>query len=151
MRNLINARATFETTQTWKTIHTIHATIHSNKANMKGWLWRPNDIRGPSGPKVPWHLSYRWEKNPSRKLVPTGDRNQARCVIGAHATACSTSLIIIIIIREFCLRTSPSLQSQICSSAEGRSSTVNSGNKAAILPGMNRCSSFPLLSAPHSL
>ena len=22
-------------------------TIHANKTNMKGWLWRPNDIRGP--------------------------------------------------------------------------------------------------------
>ena len=27
-------------------IHTIHTHIHSNKTNMKGWLWRPNDIRG---------------------------------------------------------------------------------------------------------
>ena len=37
-----------------------------------------------------------------------------------------------------------------CSSAEGMSSTTNSGTKAAVLLGMNRCSSFPLLSAPHS-
>ena len=37
-------RATSETTRTWKTIHTIHATIHSTKVNMKGWLWWPNDI-----------------------------------------------------------------------------------------------------------
>ena len=37
------------------------------------------------------------------------------------------------------------------SSAEGRSSTANSGTKVAVLPGMNRCGSFPLLSAPRSL
>ena len=40
-------RATSKTIQTRKTIHTIHAPIHSNKANMKGCLRRPNDIRGP--------------------------------------------------------------------------------------------------------
>ena len=31
-----------------------------------------------------------------------------------------------------------------------RSSIANSGTKAAVLLGMNRCGSFPLLSAPHS-
>ena len=40
----------------------IHALIYSNKANMKGWLWRSNDIRGTSGHKSSWHLSYRWGK-----------------------------------------------------------------------------------------
>ena len=39
----------------------------------------------------------------------------------------------------------------VCSSAEGRSSTTNSGTKAAVLLGMNRCGSFPFLSAYHSL
>ena len=34
---------------------------------------------------------------------------------------------------------------------KGRSSTANSGTQAAVLLGMDRCSSFPLLSAPHSL
>ena len=34
---------------------------------------------------------------------------------------------------------------------EGRSSTLNSGTKVSILLGMNRCNSFPLLSAPYSL
>ena len=79
-------------------------------------------------------------------------------------------IIIIIIIKVFCPRSGPSLQTQEprlqfylrqvfhhnlrkqgCSSAEGRSSNTNSKTKAAILPGMNRCGSFPLLSAPHSL
>ena len=32
---------------------------------------------------------------------------------------------------------------------KGRSSTANSGTKVAVLLGMNRCGSFPLLSAPH--
>ena len=34
---------------------------------------------------------------------------------------------------------------------KGRTSMVNSGTKVAVLLGMNRCDSFPLLSAPHSL
>ena len=34
---------------------------------------------------------------------------------------------------------------------KGRSSTENSGTKVALLLGMNRCGSIPLLSAPHSL
>ena len=33
---------------------------------------------------------------------------------------------------------------------KGRSSTANSGTQAAVLLGMDRCGSFPLLSAPHS-
>ena len=48
------------------------------------------------GPKVPWHLSYRWGKTPNktspRKPVPTGDRTRARCVTSAHATTCSTAV-----------------------------------------------------------
>ena len=42
-------------------------------------------------------------------------------------------------------------RNQGCSSAEGRSFTVNSGTNVAILPGINWCGSFPLLSAPYSL
>ena len=38
-----------------------------------------------------------------------------------------------------------------CSSAEGRFSTANSGTKAAVLQGLNRCGSIPLLSASHYL
>ena len=32
---------------------------------MKGWLWQPNDIRGPCGPKASW----------PKKLVSTGESN----------------------------------------------------------------------------
>ena len=42
-------------------------------------------------------------------------------------------------------------RNQAYSSAEGRSSTANTGTKAAVLPGMIWCGSFPLLSAPHTL
>ena len=35
--------------------------------------------------------------------------------------------------------------------SKGRSFTANSGTKVAVLLGIIRCSSFPLLSAPHSL
>ena len=74
---------------------THHSLIHSNKANMKWWLWRPNDIRETRGPKASWHLSDRWGKNRKtspKKLVPNGNRSRARCVTGAHATACSTAV-----------------------------------------------------------
>ena len=50
-------------------IQTIHTPIHVNKVNMKGWLWRPNDIQGPCRPKASWHLSYRWGKS-SKKPHP---------------------------------------------------------------------------------
>ena len=96
MRDHFNAGATSETAQTWKKIHTRHILIHSNKANMKWWLWRPNDIRSPCGPKVFWHSFYSWgntpKKNSSRKPVPTGDRTRARCLTVAHATPCSTAV-----------------------------------------------------------
>ena len=61
-----NAGATSETAQTWKTIHTNHTLSNPNKADMEWWLRRPNDIRGPCGPKVSWRLSYRWGKTPKK-------------------------------------------------------------------------------------
>ena len=59
-----NAWATSETAQSRKIIHTKHTLRHPNKANIEWWIRRPNDIRGPWGPKVSWHLSYRWGKTP---------------------------------------------------------------------------------------
>ena len=64
----LNAGATSETTQTWKTIHTIHTPIHSNKANMKGWLWRQNDILGPVVLKLP-DICLTSEGNPEKTLI----------------------------------------------------------------------------------
>ena len=60
-----DAGAESEIAQTWKTIHIKHTPIHTNKANMEWWLRRPNDL-GPCGPKVSWHLSYRWGKAPKK-------------------------------------------------------------------------------------
>ena len=48
-----------------------HHPIQSNKANMKGWLWWPNDIRGYCGPRAFWHLSYRWGKTPKNLTQET--------------------------------------------------------------------------------
>ena len=95
MRNRLNAGATSEITRIWK-IHTIHSPIHSNKANMKWWLWRPNDILGPGGPKASWHLSYRWgrisKKPHPGNLSRPGIEPGFPCGTGAHATACPTAV-----------------------------------------------------------
>ena len=92
----VQCRAHLRDNSNIKEIYISHAPNHSNKANMKGWLWRPNDIRGPYGPKASWHLSYRWgkipKKNSSGKPAPIGDRKWVHCVTGAHATACSTAV-----------------------------------------------------------
>ena len=42
------------------------------------WLWWPNDIRGPLGPKVPWHLCYRrgkTRKNLAQETCPDRGSN----------------------------------------------------------------------------
>ena len=66
MSDQLNAGVTSETAQTWKTIHTKHTLSHPYKAKMEWWWRRPNDIRGPCGPKVSWHLSFRWGKKPEK-------------------------------------------------------------------------------------
>ena len=71
MSDQLDAGATSETALTWKTIHTSHSPIHSKKANVKGWLWRLNYIRGPYGPKASWHSSYRWGKTPKNLTQET--------------------------------------------------------------------------------
>ena len=92
----LNAGATFKTTRTWKMIHSINVTIHSNKANMKGWIPRPNDIRGPLWTlKLP-DICLTDEEKPQetspRILLSTGDRTMAHCVTGAQTTACSIAV-----------------------------------------------------------
>ena len=69
MRDQLNAGPRPRQHERERLIHTIHIDIHANKVNMKGWLWQPNDIRGPCGPKASWHLSYRWW-NTSKKPHP---------------------------------------------------------------------------------
>ena len=67
-----------------------------DSTNMKDNTHQAHDIRGPCGPKIFWHLSYRWGKTPKktshRKLVLNEDRTRVRCVTAAHATACSTAV-----------------------------------------------------------
>ena len=99
LRGQLNAEATSETARTWKTIHIICTPIHSNKANMKGWLWRRKedydgqmifvDLVGLKLPDICLTGEEKPEKTSPRKLVPTGDRTRARCVTGAHSTSCS--------------------------------------------------------------
>ena len=52
-----------------------------------------------------------------------------------------------ILLRVFCPRTG----TKVAVLLKGRSSTANAGTKVAVLLGISRCGSFPLLSAPHSL
>ena len=54
MRDQLNTGATSEITWIWQTIQTIHIPIHANKVKMKGWLWRPNNIRGRYGHTEPY-------------------------------------------------------------------------------------------------
>ena len=79
MRDHLNSGATCETTRTLKTIHIIHSLILTRWIRY-GWLWWPNDIRGPCGPKVCLTGEEKPEKTSPRKLVPTGDLTRARCV-----------------------------------------------------------------------
>ena len=64
----LNAGATSETAQTWKTIHSRHTLIHSNKMNLKWWLWQPNDIWGPCGLKFP-DICLTGEEKPRKNLT----------------------------------------------------------------------------------
>ena len=84
--------------RTWKTMHTIHAAIHSNMTNLKGWLWRPNYIQEPCGTKASWHLSTPWQAcmlppAPQRwTKVNTYDKNYiAGCIVAYVCETCSLS------------------------------------------------------------
>ena len=90
MRHQLNAWVTSETTQTWKMIHTIHAHIHYNKANVKIWLWRPNDIRGPCGHKSFLTFVLQMKKNPEKKPHPG---NLSRPRIEPGPAACQARML----------------------------------------------------------
>ena len=105
-----NAKATSKTAQTRKTIHTKHTLSHPNKAKME-WWWRPNDIRGPWGPKVSWHLSYRRGKTskknlaqetcPDRGSSPGPLRDKCACYHLLHSGGRVLGLINVIICKLF--------------------------------------------------
>ena len=48
-----------------------HTSIHTNKANMEWWLRRPNDIRGPCGPKSFPTFVLQVRKNPEKNTQET--------------------------------------------------------------------------------
>ena len=50
------------------------------------------DLGGLKFPDICLTGEEKPRKNSPRKLVPTGDRTQARCVTGAHATTCPTAV-----------------------------------------------------------
>ena len=64
-----NAGATSETAQTWKTIHTNHTVRHPNKVEYGMMITTAEWNSGTLGPKVSWHLSYRWGKTPKKNLT----------------------------------------------------------------------------------
>ena len=113
----------------------------------------------------PWPLSLRCKTCLRQNCILCS----CACSEGA-ALGQNTQIYIYIYHRVFCPKAGPSLQgekprlqfcqrqvfhhklrNQGCSSAKGRSSTANSGTKASVLPGIIRCGSFPLLSAPYFL
>ena len=50
------------------------------------------DLEGLKLPDIRLTGEEKPEKTSPRKLVPTGDQTQARCVTSAHATTCSTAV-----------------------------------------------------------
>ena len=73
--------------------------IYSNKADMRRMIMIAKWYSGNHvGLRLPG-ICLTGEENPRktslRKLAPTGDRTQTRCVTGAHATACSKVMNLI--------------------------------------------------------
>ena len=96
MRDQLNAGAISETARILKTIYIIHSHIHSNKANMKGWLWHQMIFGNLVGLKLPDICLTGEEKlrkkNSPTKLLTTEDRTRSRFLTGAHTTASSTAV-----------------------------------------------------------
>ena len=92
-----------------------------------------------------WSLSAVSILFPQKAAIFTAERRWL------NLTCSAIIIIIIIIIRVFCrwLLLQWKHRNLRGSSAKGRSSTANSGTKAVVLRGMNRCISFPLLSDPR--
>ena len=65
------------------------------------------DLGGLKLPDICLTVRKNPEKTSTRKLVPTTDRTRARCVTGAHATACPIAVDVkrlrtLILIKELC-------------------------------------------------
>ena len=92
MRDQLNAGASSEKTQTWKTIPSTHPFILTRRILKDDYDGQMifGDLVGLKLPDICGE-----EKNPKnspRKPVPTGDWTRARCVTIAHATTCSTAV-----------------------------------------------------------
>ena len=112
-----------------------------------GWWW-------PKFPDIYLAVEENPEKTSNRKLTRLGTESGPAEWVATTLTLvvcyCSQNMVICLVCdiwrRIIIISVLP----------KGTSFTANSGTKAAILPkavllGMNRCGSFPLFSAPHSL
>ena len=61
-----NAGATSETAPTWKAIHIKHTLKSSQQGEYGMMITTAKWYSGTLGPKVSWHLSYRWGKTPKK-------------------------------------------------------------------------------------
>ena len=95
MRDQLDSGATSETAQTCKTIHTRNTVIPTRRigTNDYGGQMIFGDLVGLKFPGICLTGEWKHQKKTSpKKPVPSGDQTRARCVTGAHATACSTAL-----------------------------------------------------------
>ena len=91
MRDQLNVGSTSETTRTWKTRHTIHAPIHSNKDDYDGQMISGDRV-GLKLPDICLIGEVKTRNTSPGKPVQTGDRTRARWVRVAHATTCSIAV-----------------------------------------------------------
>ena len=106
-------------------------------------IW-PRDICGLNFLKI--FLQLRIRGNDTRKVC-----NCKFISFSLYSIIIVINVNIIIIISMFCRSFTANSGTKAAVLPKGKSSTTNSGTKVAVLLGMNRCGSFPLLSAPHSL
>ena len=87
-----NARATSETAQTWKTIHTQPPQQGKDGMMTTTAKWHSGTLGAWSFLTFVLQVRKNPEKTSPRKFVPTGVRTRGRCVTSAYATACATAV-----------------------------------------------------------
>ena len=98
MRDQLNTGATSETTQTWKTIHTIHAPFILTRR-----IWKDDyddqmifgDLVDLKFPDIRLIGEEKPRKNLIQETCPDRVRTRERCATGTHATASSTALDLV--------------------------------------------------------
>ena len=107
----LNTWVTSETTRTWKTIHSTHTPIHSNKVNMRGWQLGQMILGNLVGLKLP-SICFTGEEKP-RKITHLGNLSRPGIEPGPSAWQARmlppaperwTLSLIIIIIRGILIR-----------------------------------------------